>query len=106
MVRSEGVIAYCCKSYGARQRPYEGPQVFGPAPASGGIRAIGPKDLVLSHRTSWGILPQTPVFSLRSARCHWYSLITAPKLIYYNWLDMPEGGKVIPVCADLRLLVY
>jgi hypothetical protein len=22
-----------------------------------------------SHRSSWGILPQTPVFSLRSARC-------------------------------------
>jgi hypothetical protein len=30
-----------------------------------------PKDLLVSHRTSWGILPQTPVFSLRSARCHW-----------------------------------
>jgi hypothetical protein len=28
------------------------------------------KDLLASHRTSWGILPQTPVFSLRSARCH------------------------------------
>jgi hypothetical protein len=25
----------------------------------------------VGHRTSWGILPQTPVFSLRSARCHW-----------------------------------
>ena len=36
----------------------------------------GPKDLVLSHRASWGILPQTPVFSLRSARCHWYRSIT------------------------------
>jgi hypothetical protein len=33
----------------------------------------GPKDLLVSHRTSWGILPQTPVFSLRSARCHWES---------------------------------
>jgi hypothetical protein len=29
-----------------------------------------PKDMLVSHRTSWGILPQTPVFSLRSARCH------------------------------------
>jgi hypothetical protein len=27
----------------------------------------------LRHRTSWGILPQTPVFSLRSALSHWYS---------------------------------
>jgi hypothetical protein len=26
----------------------------------------GPKDLLVNHRTSWGILPQTPVFSLRS----------------------------------------
>jgi hypothetical protein len=26
---------------------------------------------VVSHRTSWGILSQTPVFSLRSAHCHW-----------------------------------
>jgi hypothetical protein len=26
---------------------------------------------LVSHRASWGILPQTPVFSLRSARCHW-----------------------------------
>jgi hypothetical protein len=34
----------------------------------------GPK---VRHRTSWGILPQTPVFSLRSARCHWYSSTTA-----------------------------
>jgi hypothetical protein len=34
------------------------------------IRCIltGPKDLLVGHRTSWGILPQTPVFSLRSAR--------------------------------------
>jgi hypothetical protein len=29
----------------------------------------GPKDLLVCHRTSWGILPQTPVFSLLSARC-------------------------------------
>jgi hypothetical protein len=29
----------------------------------------GPKDLLVSHRASWGILPQTLVFSLRSARC-------------------------------------
>jgi hypothetical protein len=29
----------------------------------------GPKDLLVCYRTSWGILPQTPVFSLRSARC-------------------------------------
>jgi hypothetical protein len=27
------------------------------------------KDLLVPHRTSWGILPQTPVFSLRSACC-------------------------------------
>jgi hypothetical protein len=27
----------------------------------------GPSHLLVSHRTSWGILPQTPVFSLRSA---------------------------------------
>jgi hypothetical protein len=33
--------------------------------------------LLVSHRTSWGILPQTPVFSLRSSRCHWQSLIMA-----------------------------
>jgi len=32
---------------------------------------------LVSHRASWGILPQTPVFSLRSARCHWQSSITA-----------------------------
>jgi hypothetical protein len=30
-----------------------------------------------SSLTSWGILPQTPVFSLRSARCHWHISITA-----------------------------
>jgi hypothetical protein len=36
----------------------------------------GPKDLLVTHRASWGILPHTPVFSLRSARCHWYSSIT------------------------------
>jgi hypothetical protein len=30
---------------------------------------------LISHRASWGILPQTPVFSLRSARCYWYSWI-------------------------------
>jgi hypothetical protein len=30
----------------------------------------GPNDLLVRHRASWGILPQTPVFSLRSARCH------------------------------------
>jgi hypothetical protein len=34
------------------------------------------QSLSKSYRTSWGILPQTPVFSLRSARCHWYSSIT------------------------------
>jgi hypothetical protein len=34
------------------------------------IELPGPTDLLVSHRTSWGILPQTPVFSLRSARCH------------------------------------
>jgi hypothetical protein len=33
--------------------------------------------VLVSYRTSWGILPQTPVFSLRSARCHRYSSITA-----------------------------
>jgi hypothetical protein len=37
----------------------------------------GPNDLSVSYRTSWGILPQTPVFSLRSARCHWYSSMAA-----------------------------
>ena len=37
----------------------------------------GPYLLVISHRNSWGILPQTPVFSLRSAWCHWQSLIIA-----------------------------
>jgi hypothetical protein len=36
----------------------------------------GPKDMLVSHRISWGIL-QTPVFSLRSTRGHWYSSITA-----------------------------
>jgi hypothetical protein len=39
----------------------------------------GPNELVVGHRTSWGILPQTPVFSLRPAR---WSLITALQLIY------------------------
>jgi hypothetical protein len=29
----------------------------------------GPKDLTVSHRTSWGILPKIPVFSPCSARC-------------------------------------
>jgi hypothetical protein len=29
----------------------------------------GPKDLLVGHRTSWWILPQTPVFSLCSAIC-------------------------------------
>jgi hypothetical protein len=28
----------------------------------------GQKDLLVTHRTSWGILPQTPVFSLRSVK--------------------------------------
>jgi hypothetical protein len=37
----------------------------------------GPKDLLVGHRISWGILPQTPVFSLRSARCRGQSCITA-----------------------------
>jgi hypothetical protein len=34
---------------------------------------FGKEGVLVSHRASWGILPQTPVFSLRSARCHWYS---------------------------------
>ena len=50
------------------------------------------------HRTSWGILPQTPVFSLRSAR--WQSLVTAPYLninrserpASRSWLGMPCLG--------------
>jgi hypothetical protein len=29
----------------------------------------GPKGLMVGHRISWGILSQTPVFSLRSVRC-------------------------------------
>jgi hypothetical protein len=37
----------------------------------------GPKDLLVSSRASWGILPQTTVFSLRSARRHWHSSKTA-----------------------------
>jgi hypothetical protein len=37
------------------------------------------KICLVGHRASWGILPQTPVFSLRSARCHWECLITARK---------------------------
>ena len=37
------------------------------------LRETGPTDLLACHRTSWGILPQTPVFSLRSARCHWHN---------------------------------
>ena len=35
----------------------------------------------MGHRYSWGILPQTPVFSLRSACCHWG---TAPSLSGLN----------------------
>jgi hypothetical protein len=50
----------------------------------------------VGHRTSWGNLPQTPVFSLRSARCYWYSSITAPPYLIYNRLDRSEG----PACRS------
>jgi hypothetical protein len=43
--------------------------LFGPYEDIPSTEHPGPKDLLVSHRTSWGILPQTPVFSLRSARC-------------------------------------
>jgi hypothetical protein len=36
-----------------------------------GSEHSGPKDLLVGYRTSWGILPQTPVFSLRSAHYQW-----------------------------------
>jgi hypothetical protein len=35
-----------------------------------GTEDPGPNDPLVRHRASWGILPQTPVFSLRSARRH------------------------------------
>jgi hypothetical protein len=63
----------------------------------------GPKDLLVGHRTSWGILPQTPVFSLRSTRSRWYSSITAIYSIYLVvfgqvqrtcwWVIGPPGGS-------------
>jgi hypothetical protein len=53
------------------------PRFLAPLSARALTEQTGPKDLLVSHRTSWGILPQTPVFSLRSARCHWHSSITA-----------------------------
>jgi hypothetical protein len=54
------------------RQPVQLPSYEGPSEASTEVLGSGPKDLLVSHRTSWGILPQTPVFSLRSARCHWY----------------------------------
>jgi hypothetical protein len=61
----------------------------------GWIEHPGPKDLLASHRTSWGILPKTPVFSLRSARCHWQSLITARqgKASHHSCLTEHLGPK-------------
>jgi hypothetical protein len=53
----------------------------------------------ISHRTSWGILPQTPVFSLRSAHCHWYTSITSlteHRFRFYNDTDEGEGGSNRP----------
>jgi hypothetical protein len=66
---------------------YEGPSE---AREGGGS---GPKDLRVGSRTSWGILPQTPVLLLSSARCRMYSSVTGLYLIYF------EYGQVLRTCV-------
>jgi hypothetical protein len=51
-----------------------------------GVFWTGPKDLLVGHRISWGILLQTPVFSLRSARCRG----RASSLLCRSPLDSPR----------------
>jgi hypothetical protein len=48
----------------------------GRAPSLSCSSARAEHDLVVGYRPSWGILPQIPVSSLHSARCHLYSSIT------------------------------
>jgi hypothetical protein len=57
-------------------------------------RSKGPE--LVSHRASWGILPQTPVFSLRSARCHWHTLLIqvqrTSQYVMVLWIFFPGGN--------------
>jgi hypothetical protein len=46
-------------------------RLTGTPPSHSMTELPSPSNLLVSHRTSRGILPRTPVFSLRSARCHW-----------------------------------
>jgi hypothetical protein len=64
-----------------------------------------PSDLFVCHRTSWGILPQTPVLSLRSACCRWNTSITVsaehpgPKDLDVNhrtsWGILPQTSRAL-----------
>jgi hypothetical protein len=51
--------------------------------------------LQVSDRGSWGVLPQTPVFSLRSGRCHWHSSITA--LTEHQWRHFWGGPSLATI---------
>jgi hypothetical protein len=52
----------------------------------------------VGHSISWGILPQTPVFSLRSARCRGYGSITvhdASQALSYHYLHIFARSSTI-----------
>jgi hypothetical protein len=57
---------------GSRGPPPQERSIYRPPCSRGecsGAFWTGPMDLLVGRRTSWGILPQAPVFSLRSASC-------------------------------------
>ena len=72
-----------------------------------------PKDLLVSHRTSWGILPQSPVFSLRSAHCVVFARTFHTRLHVPSHHLLPEGlfnglNVVLPsyaVCAGSLMVL-
>ena len=54
----------------------------------------GNPPVLVSHRTSWGILPQTPVFSLRSARCHGHGSLETPSPPFFTTPGLASLGPL------------
>jgi hypothetical protein len=73
---STGFKLLTCRITGAANRIFTG---GGKKRCLGFYGEVSPAwdNTVSMYRSSWGILPKSPVFSLRSARCHRYSSITA-----------------------------
>jgi hypothetical protein len=83
--------------------PYEGPSEPGGSRGSPQERRLVQLNLRDVHRASWGIHPQTPVFSLRSACCHW-QVHTKARAKRARGVWFPPGKKVRPTYATFIVL--